>query len=202
MRLPRIALAVLGICALWSAATYAAVNLKFNIDNGTQQMEDNLRAFLSISRYANREDLDAATIARLQARIPREGTQALQPLGYYKPVITSQLKQDGKNWQVTVKVIPGTPVRLGNINISITGEGKSESHINDVINKQDLRSGEQLNHGTYEQVKKELLHAGTANGYIEAHWIKNDLLIDPLQHSADVTLQLETGDVITLVQSP
>ena len=43
-------------------------------------MEDNLRAFLSISRYANPGELDAATIARLQASIPREGTHST-PLG-------------------------------------------------------------------------------------------------------------------------
>ena len=80
---------MVGICVLLSASVHAAVTLKFDIDNGSQQTEDNLRAFLSVSRYAARDDLDSPTMTRLQSRIPAEGARALQPLGYYEPKITS-----------------------------------------------------------------------------------------------------------------
>lgn len=193
MHLQRFARVALGICALFSAAAHAAVTLKFDIDNGTQQMEDNLRAFLSISRYAGRDDLDASIMARLQARIPGEASQALQPLGYYEAQTTSTVQQHGKDWQVNIKVRPGAAVHLAEVNITVSGEGKNDSHITAVLDEHGLHAGDQLDHGVYEQFKSTLLHAATANGYIEAHWLKSDLLIDRLQRKAFVTLQLDTG---------
>jgi translocation and assembly module TamA len=191
LQLLRVAMA-LGISVLSSTAQ-AAVNIKFDIDNGTQQMEDNLRAFLSVARYANRDDLDAETMARLQSRISSEGSLALQPLGYYQPKITSTTQQRGKDWQVTIKVIPGAPVILAQVDITITGNGKDDDHITDIRNSTGLHVGDQLDHGAYEQFKNSLLHAATSTGYLEAAWAKNELLIDRQQRKASVTLQLDTG---------
>jgi translocation and assembly module TamA len=189
----RIATALLGLCALLSASAHAGVSLKFEIENGTQQMEDNLRAFLSVSRYEKRDDLDAQTLSRLESRIPAEGALALQPLGYYEPKITFTSQQKGKDWQVNVKVQPGPPVRLAEVKVSVTGEGKDESHIRSIIDAQPLQTGDRLDHGAYEQYKNALLHAATTNGYIDATWTTSDLLIDAKQRTAFITLQLETG---------
>jgi len=191
--LSRITTMLLGLCALFSASVDAAVTLKFDIENGTQQMEDNLRAFLSISRYATRDDLDATTLARLQSRIPSEGILAMQPLGYYEAKLSSTVQQHGKDWQVTIKLVPGPAVYFADISLTITGDGKDEDRFNEVINKYGLHSGDQLDHGAYDQFKATLLHAATINGYLEAHWVQNDLLIDPTQRSARVVLQLDTG---------
>ncbi len=193
MRFSCLAPVVLGICGLFSAAVQAKVSIKFDIDNGTRQMEDNLRAFLSISRYATRDDLDAELMSRLQARIPTEAEQALQPLGYYEPKVSSTLQQHDKDWQVTIKIIPGRSIEFAEVNISVTGEGKEDSRIADVINTQAMHVGDRLDHGVYEQVKNALLHAATANGYLEARWLKSDLLVDREQRRAFVTLQLDTG---------
>ena len=193
MQLSRAVKALLVLCALMSTSVDAAVTLKFDIDNGTQQMEDNLRAFLSISRYASRDDLDDSTIARLQSRIPGEAAKALQPLGYYDPKITTTVQQHGKDWQVAIKVTPGSAVHLVDVNTTITGEGKDEERPAGVISKYGLHTGDQLDHGAYDQFKNALLHAATATGYLEAQWLQNDLLIDRQQRTAIVLLKLDTG---------
>jgi len=188
-----IVLIVVGICVLLSASVHAAVTLKFDIDNGSQQTEDNLRAFLSVSRYAARDDLDSPTVTRLQSRIPAEGALALQPLGYYEPKITSTLQQHGKDWQITIKVLTGVPVQLAEVNISVSGDGKDDSHVTALIDSQPLQMGDRLDHGAYEQFKSALLHAAKNNGYIDANWQTSDLLVDRQQRKAIVTLQLDTG---------
>jgi translocation and assembly module TamA len=188
-----LAAALIALLLGHSSPTLANVNLNFDIDGGTPQMESNLRAFLSLTRYEKRDDLDADTLSRLDTRIPAEARSALEPLGYYEPQITYDVKQDGKSWQVNIKVVPGRAVRLSEVTISISGDGKDDPRIAAVLDKHDLREGRRLDHGTYDAVKGNLMRAATGNGYLDARWEKSELLIDKEQRRAYVTLQLDTG---------
>jgi translocation and assembly module TamA len=179
-----------------SAWAHAGVDINLNIEGGTQQMQDNVRAFLSLSRYATRDDLQADTLERLDARIPAEAAKALEPMGYYEPQITYQAqrrKPDQNDWKVTINIVPGRAVRLSEVNISVTGDGKDDQRVVAELNKRTLRSGQRLDHGSYDSFKNNLLRAATSSGYLEAHWLKSDLLIDRAERRAYVTLQLNTG---------
>lgn len=176
----------------------ANVDLDLNIDGGTQQMKDNLRAFIDLSRYAGRDDLDADTMARLSARIPAEAKSALEPLGYYEPQVTYQVTPDErhppKNWTVKVNVIPGRSVRLSEVTINIVGAGKDDSRIRALLDRNDLRPGRRLDHGTYDAVKGSLMRTATGSGYLDAQWQQAELLIDKEQRRAYITMTLETGE--------
>ena len=71
-----------------------------------------MRAFLSLTRYADRKDIAPDVMARLQRRIVAETRKALEPLGYYDPEVTYETVQEGEKWRVTIHVNPGRPVRL------------------------------------------------------------------------------------------
>jgi translocation and assembly module TamA len=188
----RLLVVCFGLCA--SSWAQASVEIDINIDGGTQQMLDNARAFLSLSRYANRSDLQQDTLERLEARIPVEIAKSLEPLGYYEPAVTyqSQLRKPGE-WKVTINIVPGRAVRLSEVTIAVTGDGKDDDRVTTELNKRALRPGQRLDHGSYDSFKNNLLRAATSSGYLEAHWLENDLLIDKVERRAYVTLQLDTG---------
>ena len=192
--LRRLLFLCLSVCV--SSGAHAGVDINFNIEGGTQQMQDNVRAFLSLSRYATRNDLQQDTLERLEARIPIEAAKALEPLGYYEPQITyesQRRKPDQNDWKVTINIVPGRAVRLSEVNIDVTGEGKDDSRVATEINKRALRPGQRLDHGSYDSFKNNLLRAATSSGYLEARWLQSDLLIDKAERRAYVTLQLDTG---------
>ncbi|MGC3981471.1 MAG: BamA/TamA family outer membrane protein [Steroidobacteraceae bacterium] len=179
-----------------SGWAHAGIDIKLDIDGGTQQMQDNVRAFLSLDRYTERNDLQAETLERLSGRIPLEAAKALEPLGYYEPEVTYQLRQtnvEKNNWEVRIAIKPGRAVRLSEVNVTIEGEGKDNERIADELSKNSLRPGQRLDHGAYDTFKNNLLRAATSSGYLEAHWVTSDLLIDKAERRAYVTLQLETG---------
>ncbi|MGE0115748.1 MAG: autotransporter assembly complex family protein [Steroidobacteraceae bacterium] len=181
-------------CLGVSGLACAGVDIKLDIDGGTQQMEDNVRAFVSLSRYATRNDLQADTLERLSARIPAEAAKALEPLGYYEPTVTYQAQpRKANDWQVDVHIVPGRAVRLSEVSIGIEGEGREDERITAELAREELRAGQRLDHGRYDAVKNKLLRAATSSGYLEARWLQSDLLIDKEERRAYATLQLDTG---------
>lgn len=171
----------------------AQAGIEIVIPEATEQVQNNIRAFLSLTRYAERDDVTQETMSRLQRRIVSETRAALEPLGYYEPEVTYETVHEGDNWRVTIHVKPGRPVRLSEVSVTVTGPGGNERAIREVIDIQALKPGLRLNHGTYEQVKGALLRAAKNDGYLDARLTKNDLVIDRQERRANATIEVDTG---------
>jgi translocation and assembly module TamA len=185
------ACACLGAALLPPAAAQAKIEIV--IPEMTDAVTSNIRGFLSLTRYAERDDITPETMSRLQRRIISETRAALEPLGYYEPEVTYEAQQEGDNWRVTIHVRPGRPVRLSEVSVNVTGPGASERAIREVIDAQELKPGLRLNHGTYEHLKGALLRAAKNDGYLDAHLTRNELLIDRVARRATATIELDTG---------
>ncbi len=171
----------------------AQAGIEIVIPEATEQVQNNIRAFLSLTRYAERDDVTQETMSRLQRRIVSETRAALEPLGYYEPEVTYETSHEGDEWRVTIHVKPGRPVRLSEVSVNVIGPGVQERAIQEVIEAQELKPGLRLNHGTYEQVKGALLRAAKNDGYLDAHLTKNELVIDRLERRATATIEVDTG---------
>jgi translocation and assembly module TamA len=173
------------------------VQAKITIDvpGATEQVSNNIRTFLSLTRYAERDDVTPETMSRLQRRIVSETRAALEPLGYYEPEVKYEAVQDGANWRVTLHVTPGRPVRLSDVSVKVSGPGANERAIREVIEEeeQELKPGLRLNHGTYERVKGALLRAAKNDGYLDARLTKNQLVIDRVERRATAAIEVDTG---------
>jgi translocation and assembly module TamA len=171
----------------------AQAKIEIVIPEVTEALNTNIRAFLSLTRYADRDDVTQETISRLQRRIVSETRAALEPLGYYEPEVTYETAHERENWRVTIHVKPGRPVRLSDVAVNAVGPGAGERAIREVIDAQDLKPGLRLNHGTYERVKGALLRAAKNDGYLDAHLTKNELVIDRLERRATAAIEMDTG---------
>lgn len=183
--------ALLLLALLPLSAAQSAIEIV--IPDMTEPVQNNIRAFLSLTRYAERDDVTQEVMSRLQRRIVSETRAALEPLGYYEPEVTYETAHEGDKWRVTLHVKPGRPVRLSEVSVTAAGPGAHERAIQEVIDAEDLKPGLRLNHGTYERVKGSLLRAAKNDGYLDAHLTKNDLVIDRLERRATATIELDTG---------
>ncbi len=183
--------AALLLALLPLAAAQAAIEIV--IPDVTEPVQNNIRAFLSLTRYAERDDVTQEIMSRLQRRIVSETRAALEPLGYYEPEVTYETTHEGDKWRVTLHVKPGRPVRLSEVSVTAAGPGANARAIQEIIEVEDLKPGLRLNHGTYERVKGSLLRAAKNDGYLDARLTKNDLVIDRLERRATATIELDTG---------
>jgi len=171
----------------------AQAGIEIVIPEATEQIQTNVRAFLSLTRYAERDDITPETMSRLQRRIVSETRAALEPLGYYEPQVTYETAHEGDKWRVTIHVTPGRPVRLSEVSVTATGPGADVRDVREIIEAQELKPGLRLNHGTYERVKGTLLRAAKNEGYLDARLTKNELVIDRVERRATVSIEVDTG---------
>jgi translocation and assembly module TamA len=193
------------LACCWLLPLTASATIKIDIPDVPRPIEDNIRAFLTLTVYAERTDITQETMARLLRRVIPETQQALEPLGYYEPKVDYRSENQGEQWTVTIFVTPGRPVRLSEVDIEVKGQGRDEPALREIIAAGDLKPGLRLNHGTYESVKGTLLRAAKNQGYIDAQFTKNQFLIDKDARRATVALVLETGEryrygTITILQ--
>ncbi|MET0532916.1 MAG: BamA/TamA family outer membrane protein [Steroidobacter sp.] len=172
----------------------ALAKIEIAVPNVSETIQTNVRAFLSLTRYAERDDVTDEVMSRLQRRIVSETRQALEPLGYYEPQVAYDVKKEGEIWKVTIQVEPGRPVRLSEVAVNATGPGANDRAIRELIDAEEIKPGLRLNHGTYERVKGNLVRVAKNEGYLDARLTKHDLVIDRSERRATVALEVDTGE--------
>ena len=178
---------------LAAATAGAADTIRLEIDGVDREMKDNVRAYLSLDRYVQRTDLTDDQVRRLADRAVDEAAIALRPYGYYDPRVNSRTTRDGDSWIVRLRIKPGEPVVMREVDIRIVGAGEDDGGIRQVVDGNTLRPGTRLDHRTYERLKTDLVRTALEQGYLDAKLSRHELAVDPPQHAADAALVLDTG---------
>ena len=155
---------------------------------------ENVRALSSLHRLSASPELDAEMVGRLVQRAPEEASNALRPYGYYEPKVSTGLTESEGRWNAVVKIEPGPPVMLVDQSVEITGAGRDEAFMKRALARSPLKTGEQLSHPAYDQLKGELLRAALGNGYHDAEFTTSDHAVDPAARTARARIVLATGE--------
>lgn len=172
----------------------ALAKIEVTIPDVSEAIQTNVRAFLSLTRYAEREGVTDEVMSRLQRRIVTETREALEPLGYYEPAVTYEVRKNGDAWQVTIHIEPGRPVRLSEVNINVIGPGAQNRAIRELLAAEQIKPGLRLNHGTFDGVKGSLVRTARNEGYLDTKLTRHDLAIDSVARRANVDIEADTGN--------
>ncbi|HEX4648740.1 MAG TPA: BamA/TamA family outer membrane protein [Steroidobacteraceae bacterium] len=173
-----------------------AAGVRVEIKGVDEELRANVLAYLSIERYRKGgAELNADIVERLHNRVEREVQAALKPFGYYEPQVDSTVTDLGhSDWRVNINISPGPPVLLEHVDVRIDGPGGSDPVFQRILRRMPLHEGGRLKHADYEDVKTGLQRAAATYGYLDARLIRNELVVDPPNHHANVALELETGE--------
>ncbi|HYM28821.1 MAG TPA: BamA/TamA family outer membrane protein [Steroidobacteraceae bacterium] len=158
-------------------------------------LRDNVLAYLSFARYKKGgAELTSDTVERLHNRVDREVQAALRPFGYYDPKVDSTVTDQGHgDWRVVIDISPGPPVLVQHIDVHVDGPGETDPLFQRILRHLPLHPGDRLNHAYYEALKSDLQRTAATYGYLDAKMIRNELVVDPAQHTANLALELDTG---------
>jgi translocation and assembly module TamA len=172
-----------------------ALGVKVEIRGVDEELRTNVLTYLSLERYKKGgADLNADTIERLHNRVEREVQSALRPFGYYEPQVESSVSDLGRgDWRITININPGKPVLVAHIDVHVDGPGESDPLFQRILRHLPLHDGDRLNHAAYESIKTDLQRTAATYGYLEARLIRNELVVDPPNHKANIALELDTG---------
>jgi len=182
------------LCLLvWGLVRAAGVNVQ--VQGVNDELRANVLAFLSFERYRRGGvELNADTVERLHNRVEREVATALRPFGFYEPRVDSRVTDLGRGeWRVDINIIPGPPVIVAHMDVRVTGPGESDRVFQRILRRLPMRAGDRLNHASYDAIKSDLQRTAATYGYLDARLTRNELLVDPPNHTANIALELETG---------
>ena len=159
---------------IWTTASFAEPRVEIEISGLDKALEENVRAHLDIARLVPQTGLipfnpfeqnqpppaiTESKVRRLHRLATKEIGEALQPFGYYEPVVQAQLVHDGDTWRAQYQVDTGPPTRIDQLDIQISGAGQTHDSILAARDASRLQPGEQLLHSDYEATKQALLQA-------------------------------------------
>ncbi|MGD8631635.1 MAG: autotransporter assembly complex family protein [Gammaproteobacteria bacterium] len=193
---------------LWTPLVMAEQRVEIEITGLDKQLQENVRAHLGIARLAPQTgiipltageqeqpvmEITETSVRRLHRQATRDIDAALQPFGYYEPVVDARLSQDGETWRAVYHIDPGPPTRIDQLDIQISGAGQADAGILAARKASRLQQGGRLLHSDYEATKQALLQAALSAGYLDARYRRAELRIFKARQQAQIHLLLDTG---------
>jgi translocation and assembly module TamA len=185
------------VLGLWAglvllASALHADKVKVEVDGVRRELRNNILSVLSLEKEDDGK-LTEERIRKLHAQAPDEIGEALQPFGYYKPQVRSELRQEGKTWIAHYDVEAGPAIKIASVDLRITGAGADDPQFHAIQDHFPVRQGEVLFHPNYELGKKRLTELAAETGYLDAVFQTNQVRVDLERYRADVVLHYDTG---------
>ncbi|HEV2852572.1 MAG TPA: autotransporter assembly complex family protein [Thermoanaerobaculia bacterium] len=169
-----------------------ALRLKVEVEGVRRELERNIRSVLSLEKL-DKDELSEERIRRLHADAPDEINEALQPFGYYRPLVRSELKQEGDQWIARYEVDAGPPIKVASVDLQVAGAGGDDPRFRQIVSDFPVKQGAVLFHPDYEQGKQALTDLAAEEGYLDATFQVSEVRVDLERYRADVVLHYDTG---------
>ncbi|MCP5163962.1 MAG: outer membrane protein assembly factor [Pseudomonadales bacterium] len=118
---------------------------------------------------------------------------SLKALGYYNAEVTTRLQRSEPVWSLDIKVEPGEPVLIGEVNIEVRGAANADPRFRELLASAPFRQGDVFNHGDYQRFRDELLSLGQQRGYFDAELQEHRVAVNAMTNTADISLVYESG---------
>lgn len=138
--------------------------------------------------------VDQLWLGRFSKQAYDKARTALEPFGYYNSLVTVTLEPVGERYRLLVTVIPGEPVRLTGVTVTMVGAGSREGRLQRLAAAFPLHKGDVLIHQKYERAKAELTLRAMNSGYLDATFSKHEIRISSSATTATIELVLDTGE--------
>ena len=177
-------------------ATVEAANngtLTVQVEGLDGPLRDNVLAALELNRFSGKAAPEESRLRWLHNDAPRQISEALQPFGYYQPVIKSTLERTADGWEARYHIEPGPPLTIDTVDVEILGEGKDDPVFQKLLAKIPLIHGQILDQAHYEQFKQNLESLATERGYFKARLVEHAIQVNLQTHQATIRLHYDTG---------
>lgn len=180
---------VLIASVLFVSAPGLAQPSTFSISGASEQLERNLRAHITLPNISC--ETSQARLRRFVPRIMQDIDRAGRALGYYLIQSIIDFPEAEACWSMSVDVIPGAPVMMSNIDVSIRSDARLFTSI---LENLPLASGDQLNQQRYEEIKTSLSSRAVEIGFFSARFERSQLLLDLQENTANVSIDFDPGE--------
>lgn len=182
------------LSCFFSATSFAQTKVDVVIDGLDAPLEENVRLFLSIEQQKEHALLTEGRLRRLHAKAGQEIINALQPFGFYRSIVTSDLTQESPDtWRAFYSIEPGPALPVGEFDFVVLGEMHDDPALQTLMANVPLSKGGTFSHVAYEDLKTSLARFASERGYFRARFIEHRVDIDLEHYEARIRLHYDGG---------
>ena len=167
-----------------------AARVDVEVEGVRDAVRDNVLASLGIASAA---DPSPDRVRQLHEQAPEEIALAVEPFGYYRSTVDSELEQRGDRFTARYRITLGPVMPLAGVDLQVTGPGASDRGFRDVARDFPLRRGSPVLHAVYDAGKEALVDYAAAHGYLDAELVAHEIRVDLAAYSARIRLHFYTG---------
>ena len=160
------------------------------------ELLENVRLSVALVRAERLEEVSVWRLRQMAGDARDEAREALRPFGYYRPRIEVRLNEPETGndpWRATLRIEPGTPVRIHAADIRLAGDGADDPELLEWRAEWPLPEGAVLRHEQWETAWRALESLGEKRGYFDAHFVNRRIVVDPDRNRAGLHLVYDTG---------
>ncbi len=169
---------------------------------GAGELSELLDEHLDIQRQRDNPDVSTEELQRLAGITPQQVKELLATQGYFSPTVRHEVVTDGGEQRVRLMIDPGPPTRIGQVEIRFDGAIAKGPTANvqrmERLHRQwDLEPGNIFTQSVWTESKNALLRGLLIRDYPAATIRHSEARIDPQQHSAALTIEIDSGPAFT-----
>ena len=196
----RLAGPVLCACLIMSSHWAHGERLQVTVEGVEDEARSNVLLLLEIARLSEQDDLSDQMVKRAHNKAEQQIQLALQPFGYYSPLVAGQLikanEQAGdepSEWTAHYNIQLGARVHYGVLQLDYLGPPDTLPDLQVLLRDPPIKQGEPLDHRVYGEFKNQILDTAYNAGYLDARMRHAELGISQNRNRADVTWQFDPG---------
>ncbi|TZF88139.1 autotransporter assembly complex protein TamA, partial [Cognatilysobacter lacus] len=179
---------LLVVLACVANPAWAARVSRVDVTGVDEAMTANIRESLSISDETG-QDVTDRRLDYLVAQVEPEVRSALEPFGYYAPVI--HVTRDGDVLRVAVEA--GPPVKIRRESVRVEGDAGVDAPVRKEVDAFQPVAGDVLDHAVYEASKTRISRVLAERGYFDADLTAHRVEVTRATGSADIDLLWQSG---------
>ena len=176
-------------------------------------MTTNVRVSLSLTDAIGK-DVSGRRLTYLVREAEAETREALEPFGYYSPVVTvtrdppsSESAPTAGPVSVVIDVRLGEAIRVRRAEVAIAGDGSDDRYLREELAAFQPGPGTLFDHVVYESSKARISRRLAERGYFDADFLARKVEVTRAENAADIDLRWNSGDrydmgAVTFTQTP
>lgn len=204
VRAPLTLAIALALCS--PAFAHAAKITDVRIEGLDLAMTENVQLALSAMDSLNK-DVSDRRFDYLIKQVEPETREALEPFGYYSPVVQLEQQQTATGTVLVIRVDKGEPTRVRQSRVVIQGEGAEDYYLDQELEAFFPQVGDVFDQEIYEQSKSRITRRLAERGYFDADFLTRRVEVTRALRAADIDLSWESGNrydmgATTITQEP
>ena len=159
-----------------------------------------LETHLDLARYQSRDDISEEQLKFMLATAPDQVTGLTSTEGYFSPVTSISVQDDGHLKVVKMRIDPGPRTVVSSIDINVSGAVGDEDpqRIAAIRSSWPLQPGQPFRQEDWDAAKEQGLQILQKTRYAAARLSASQARIDATTHTAQLTANYDSGPSFTL----